>query len=54
MKVSKTKLAGLGFILFNVVGAVIGQIPYNDAIQGVLTGVAIIGGRDALAKLSNK
>ena len=52
MKVSKTKLAGLGFILFGIGGIFSGKVDIESGIQSVLTGLAVIGGRSALDKIN--
>ncbi len=50
MKFSITKMSGFGFIVFGITGYLTGALDMNAAVQNVLTGVAIIGGRKAIDK----
>jgi|TARA_Y100000310_G_scaffold303969_1_gene342727 hypothetical protein len=48
---SVTKLSGYGFILSGIGGILTGKIPIDQGVTMILTGVAIIGGRNAINKI---
>ena len=51
MKFSVTKLSGIGFILSGIGKIIIDRSVDQESIQLILTGIAIIGGRNALNKI---
>lgn len=54
MKVSRTKLIGVGLVLFNAIGFVLNKIPATEAYTGVSLGMAMITGRAAIDKVTGK
>lgn len=52
MKFSWTRLSGLGFIAFGIGGYFTGKVDAQTAINNVLVGIAIIGGRNAITKIN--
>lgn len=51
MSFSVTKLSGIGFILSGIGKIIIDRSIAQDSIELILTGIAIIGGRNALNKI---
>ena len=40
---SKTVWTGIGFVLYGVIGGLIGRLEFADAVQAVISGLAMCG-----------